>query len=178
MGAGGGLSQPMSRGSLCWGARAPHWLFKHLPEVSPEFFCRSSCWQRCASGKDGKARLWGVVTTFVWDFSPLRRPQQAASPADPGACLRPGGRVRLESPAGAGLRGTLRPGAHSHSSSSVGRMESISANPQFFLPQNLPRAHLFLSDVFIIPPPPQIGMLWALSNNHFHSRHSLTFWGP
>lgn len=45
-------------GILCWGAREPHWLFKHLPEESPEFFCRSSCWQRCASGKDGKVRLW------------------------------------------------------------------------------------------------------------------------
>ena len=53
-----------------------------------------------------------------------------------------------------GSAGPFVPGAHSHSSSSAGRMKSIPANPQFFLPQNLTRAHLFLSDVFIIFPPP------------------------
>lgn len=88
----------------------------------------------------------GVVTTFVWEVSPLRRLSQGNA-ADPGARLRIGGCVRLERSAG-----PFVPGAHSHSSSPVERMESIPTNPQFFLPQNLTRAHLFLSDVFIISP--------------------------
>ena len=93
-----------------------------------------------------------VVTTFVWDISPLRRLPQAASPltqvllAHRWACAPGAPRGKL------GSAGPCVPGAHSHSSSSVERMESIPANPQFFLPQNLTRAHLFLSDVFIISP--------------------------